>query len=62
MAESKPIDSISKLHKYTIEFARQVGEIMEQCLIQCSKVDNYDDLSANPQVQKVCHFSHSYYK
>lgn len=35
---------------------------MEQCLIQCSKVDNYDDLSANPQVQKVCHFSHSYYK
>lgn len=56
MAESNPEDSISKLHELTLGFTNQVREIMVQCLIECSKIDNFDNLSANPQVQEVCSF------
>ena len=53
MAEPRPVDDISKLHALTMSFSNQMRDIMGKSLIECTKLSNYSDLSADPQVQKV---------
>lgn len=61
MAEPKPVDTISKLHAFTMSFSNQVQEIIGKSLIECQKIENLNDLSTNPQVQKVSVFPFYYY-
>lgn len=53
MSESRPVDDISKLHALTMSFSNQMREIIGKSLIECTKLSNYNDLSTDPQVQKV---------
>lgn len=53
MSGSRQIDEISKLHGLTMSFSQQVKDIIGKSFIECPKIDNYDDLSNNPDVQLV---------
>lgn len=53
MSESRPVDDISKLHALTMSFSNQMRDIIGKSLIECTKLSNYDDISTDPQVQKV---------